>query len=871
MRKIILFLLIGLMSLLFASVGKITGVKGEARIERLGNVVKVLNGTTVEEKDVIKTVADGRVKITFNDHTVISLGKEATFSVDEYVNVNEKNPKAKFSIVKGAFKAISGQIGKVARDKFTVKTRNATIGIRGTVFHGRIYPEQNKEQIACTKGGITVTTGTKVVNVDAGNYVTVENGQAGDVKPLTKEVEEDISTGDTKETKKKEKSDADKKESGDATDNGDGQQESAESSATDDTSAQNGSDATNTEGSTIPSVSGVSEVASSVAADATDSTKTDTTSSVSNNPTSLSGYHLAGYNTNTISAGSSDNFIASGKSNYKYDSTSLYNADYTLTQNLEATSTTGTTTMNDDFTHTPSTPVSSGGYTGFSLISTSNPLMYSFTTQSQTTVTGDYTLYMDNMGEFLVGYTNSGSNYYDMFYAGSKSDVTKVDTSKYYVYNDFKGISLTMNANDSVGIIKFDTPKTTYNHIYVNSKLKIVVPESQYTDDIGASDFISIHVANDGTISGKNYYKEYYPTLSLLTTSVGNVVDGAVFGTDFQGAGLSFEDKEYENYGTASQSLVSTDYNSHVVNLIGTINLPTEYIGTNSMDGYLVYSDSLNQSTSIHSITGATINSATGAVSFGTITGQNIGNTDTLNIIASGTIAGNSSYYLNEDVYGSMINSGSMTIGSSTYTYIPNSGWFVSRADKYDSVNNKFIENNNDYSSWGYWTADFKDSSNNVTYVDMRSTWVMGDKTNAASTGALASLVGNNGQATYNGHVLGMVFDNQNNSSYSIKLNSLNQVQMAFDFGAGTATVNKFQFQVDTGPDTSPNLVTINNANMTIDTITKDGFAVKQFGSQVGEGTYFGPAAQSIGGTIKDVYDSNEQYTTNGVFKAARP
>jgi hypothetical protein len=869
MRKIVLFLLIGLMSLLFAGVGKITGVKGEARIERLGKVVKVLNGTVVEEKDVIKTVADGRVKITFNDHTVISLGKEARFSVDEYVNVNEKNPKAKFSIVKGAFKAISGQIGKVARDKFTVKTRNATIGIRGTIFHGHIYPKQNKEQIACTKGGITVTSGGQSVNVDAGNYVTVENGQAGDVKPLTKEVEEEVSTGDggnNKDTKKEEKSDAGKKESGDAADNGDNKQESADSSAsTDDTSSQSSGDETGTESSTFSSSSGastdgVSELASSVATDATDSTKTDT--SLASNPTSLSGYHLQGYSSETTS----DNFIASGASSYNYNTTSLYSANYALTQNLQSTSSTGTTTMNDNFAHTPSTPVSIGGYTGFSQISTSNPLSYSFTTQYGDSITGDYTLYMDNMGEFLVGYSNESTGYsfyYDMFYAGSKSDATKLDTSKYYVYNDFKGISLVMNADDTLYDIKFDTIKASYNHIYLNSKLKVIVPENQYTDDFGGSDFISMHVADDGTISGKNYYKDYDSVQQIITTSAGDVVDGALYGTDFQGAGVSFEDKKYQDYGTGTQSLLSTDYNAHAVNLVGTINLPTEYIGTNSMDGYLVYAtDGALSNANVGSITGATINSATGAVSFGTISAG-----VDLTMTASGTIAGNSSYYLNEDVYGSMINSGSATLSGYTYNYIQNSGWFVSRADKYDSVNDKFIENNDDYSSWGYWTADFTDGTT-VKNVDMRSTWVIGDKTNAADLNALASLVGNGGQATYNGHVLGVANDGTN--SYSIKLNSLNQVQMAFDFGAGTAAVNQFQYQVNTGSDASPNLVTINNTGVTIDTITQNGFLLKQAALQVGQGTYFGPAAQSVGGEIHALQDSTQTYTTNGVFKAAR-
>lgn len=894
MQKLLLFFLIGFISVAFAGVGKVTGLKGEAVIERAGKVINVTNSMQIEKSDVIKTLGDGRVKLTFNDNTVISIGKKAVFSVIEYVNTEQKNPEARFSIVKGAFKAISGKIGKVAPKKFTVKTRNATIGIRGTVFLGYIYPQDGKEDIACTKGAITVTSGNQAVDVDAGNYVKLENARFGEVKPLDSEVkntiEEKVTVSKTDENtdEQTQSSDETTSDEADNTSDDDSQtstaDDSPESSSSDDSQTSTTEDSTESlssddsqtsisEDSTDSSTSDVlttwsgtetdtaTETASGTTTDAASSATTDATTDTTTSTvaTNLSGYQLSGYKE---SANQSNNFVAKGSSSYKYDATSKYTAEgYSLTQDFQNDASSDTITMSDNFTHTPSTTPTTGGYTGFSQITTTNPLTYSVDRKYDSTITDNYTLYMDNMGEFLVGYGNK-YDYYDMFYAGSKSDASTLNSSKYYTYSEFKGIRLVMSSSDVVSEVKFDTINSTYKNIYLNGKFKIVIPESQFTDEDGAIEFGSYKVADDGSIeSGVHYYKHYSGTNDTYSaTSKGSAVDGAIFGSDFQGLGVTFEDKEYENYGsvgsTNTQNLLNTDYNAHTAYLTGSSTLADSYISGEEMSGYRVYSTNAGFNVSWNALT-MTVYSDTGSV--------NIDDPDSTGLTAGGTISAGTSYYLNDDAFGVMIKSGStLTIAGNEYTYIDDSGWFVSRADEYDSSSGKFVVNNDDYSSWGYWTGEFVKSSDADTFkhVDMRSTWVVGQKTNAASLTALDNLVGNT-SATYKGHILGMVSNGTKN--VNIDMNAQNQFQMTFDFGAGTATVDKFQFTAEFTAGTPTDIAPANLAATDVGNVS---FDITQNSTTVGQGTYYGPNAESIGGRFIGV--TSGAYTANGVFKAAR-
>lgn len=173
-KRITLVLGFTFVTYIHANVGHVSLLKGDATIHRSSKNIGALLDMNIENRDKISTKKDTKLQITFKDKTVITLGSLSTCNVDDYVDDN-LNPKAKLSVTNGAFKVITGNIGKLAPRNFQFKTKTVTIGIRGTVFVGEIDKKSNKTYIACTKGSIVLESikNNKNITLEAGKMVTI--------------------------------------------------------------------------------------------------------------------------------------------------------------------------------------------------------------------------------------------------------------------------------------------------------------------------------------------------------------------------------------------------------------------------------------------------------------------------------------------------------------------------------------------------------------------------------------------------------------------------------------------------------------------------------------------------------------------------
>jgi len=171
--KLLLISLLMLGSTLLANnVATVTAIKGSATITRTGSDIDAKLGSKLEEKDNIKTHENTKVQLIFSDETIISLGKNSDFSVEEFLFEDGQEPIAKFSMIKGAMRTITGKIGKIAPQKFSVSTKTATIGIRGTNFT-IIAGDDGSHQVYCTYGKISVTYNSQTYIVQQGYYVDI--------------------------------------------------------------------------------------------------------------------------------------------------------------------------------------------------------------------------------------------------------------------------------------------------------------------------------------------------------------------------------------------------------------------------------------------------------------------------------------------------------------------------------------------------------------------------------------------------------------------------------------------------------------------------------------------------------------------------
>ena len=116
-------------------VGTILEVEGNATVTANGKSVRAAIKTPVRMKDLVTTGPKSRVFILFIDETEMTLSEKTKLRVDEYVfnPENNKSDKARYSVLEGAFKYVSGLIGK---KDIAINTSYGSLGIRGTVLWG---------------------------------------------------------------------------------------------------------------------------------------------------------------------------------------------------------------------------------------------------------------------------------------------------------------------------------------------------------------------------------------------------------------------------------------------------------------------------------------------------------------------------------------------------------------------------------------------------------------------------------------------------------------------------------------------------------------------------------------------------------------
>ena len=175
--KIIVFLFLILPIILLANAGVINNLKGNVSLLRDGNTINITNKFVLQSGDVIRTLKGSIARLIFRDGTVITLGKNSKFTIDDYL-YQKNSVKANYSILEGIFKIITGKISKISPKKFILKTKTSSIGIRGTEFYG-VVPVQGKEEIYCNDGEIYVQSQTNranIFNVPSGFMTFIDNG-----------------------------------------------------------------------------------------------------------------------------------------------------------------------------------------------------------------------------------------------------------------------------------------------------------------------------------------------------------------------------------------------------------------------------------------------------------------------------------------------------------------------------------------------------------------------------------------------------------------------------------------------------------------------------------------------------------------------
>jgi hypothetical protein len=126
--------------------GKVELLEGDVRVfdgKRKVRVVKV--GDPVHEGDSIETGAGGEIHLAMEDDGFIAVRPNTKMKIIQYRAQGDDQDKGVIGLLTGSLRSVSGWIGKYHPKSYAVKTKTATIGIRGTDHEPTVIPEGSTE------------------------------------------------------------------------------------------------------------------------------------------------------------------------------------------------------------------------------------------------------------------------------------------------------------------------------------------------------------------------------------------------------------------------------------------------------------------------------------------------------------------------------------------------------------------------------------------------------------------------------------------------------------------------------------------------------------------------------------------------------
>jgi len=159
------------------SIGSVVAIRGKVTAaDPEGTVRKLKLKAPVYLKDTLRTEKRSRLQVMFIDNTIVSLGPSSEMIIAEYHWKPDKNEGGmKTKIKEGVFRIMGGAITKTAPENFITETPAATIGIRGSMYAGRV---SNQALTVMFQGGkgIYVTNPAGTVDISTPGYGTHVEG-----------------------------------------------------------------------------------------------------------------------------------------------------------------------------------------------------------------------------------------------------------------------------------------------------------------------------------------------------------------------------------------------------------------------------------------------------------------------------------------------------------------------------------------------------------------------------------------------------------------------------------------------------------------------------------------------------------------------
>jgi hypothetical protein len=162
MSRLVAAVLAAMPLLAGAAAGEFSFVTGEVTLVKAnGQRAAAAKGTSVDPGDRIITGTNGMAQLTMVDNARLSLRPSTTFQIDAYPQRPESTDGAVLNLLRGTLRTFTGLLASTNRDKYVMKTRVATVGIRGSgnilyACEGQDCDESIDKSAAQAPGGATI-------------------------------------------------------------------------------------------------------------------------------------------------------------------------------------------------------------------------------------------------------------------------------------------------------------------------------------------------------------------------------------------------------------------------------------------------------------------------------------------------------------------------------------------------------------------------------------------------------------------------------------------------------------------------------------------------------------------------------------------
>jgi hypothetical protein len=162
------------------SIGRVVLIQGHPIVEREGQHLLLKRNDALFTKDTVITPIGSKVLFRLKDRSTISLAENTQFTLTQYdYKDGSEKSTARFNMLKGAFRTLTGKIGKQKEPHFEIHTPVATIGVRGTEFWGGFIFSDSLDVTMLEGKGVYITNEHGTVEISKpGEGTMVSEGEA---------------------------------------------------------------------------------------------------------------------------------------------------------------------------------------------------------------------------------------------------------------------------------------------------------------------------------------------------------------------------------------------------------------------------------------------------------------------------------------------------------------------------------------------------------------------------------------------------------------------------------------------------------------------------------------------------------------------